>query len=545
MTISTETRETTHTGDGSTTAFGYSFKVFTQAEMLVTLDNVETPLGWTISGLGNNDGGIITFAVAPANGTAIVFASNYAYRQLIDYDQGDPFPSASHEQGLDRGVMLAQQNRDAAIRALQYPAGEPPETSQFLPDLASRANLPLGFDGQGNPVAFTGQLGTVPTTPFGEGLVTQGDAAQARAYIDVPDKTHRWDNLLLNPQFVFYRRKGASEVVPVADNEYVPDQWRYNRFLPSGGEIGIKQDLSAVFGSDSGGTMTVRCSTARGAQGANMLFLVEQPIEGLRARNLAWGSVSNAVGAVLAVWAQVDDALRTICVCIRDETNTASYVQPITFTQLGVPQLFTFIVPPPPIGTWNMLNNICLKVGIVWDAGVNFQIPAASAGTWFAGNAVAVDTISNNFQDTLNAQFRIHAVSVHAGDRFLGFPIRDASVEEILLNRYYATSYSGAVPGAPNEKENSIACVHPGTSTALANMQRNLERGMYRPPTVRWYSSITGAIDNVHNESAGTDLAVASTQAVGFNSVGYPVLASGPPADQRILAQYTAEAVLL
>ncbi len=68
MSVSSTTTKNSHSGDGSTTAFAYSFKIFADADLQVIIrasTGAETTKSlsthYTVSGAGAESGGTVTF----------------------------------------------------------------------------------------------------------------------------------------------------------------------------------------------------------------------------------------------------------------------------------------------------------------------------------------------------------------------------------------------------------------------------------------------------------------------------------------------------
>lgn len=127
MTITSSTLRNTYTGNNSTTVFAYQFRILDETEILVTVDGVTQTLngggsdGYTVSGVGNLNGGNITFNTAPASSTSIVLLSNPDFTQEIDYNELDAFPAESHEEGLDRAVIRDLSLKEEVERAILTP----------------------------------------------------------------------------------------------------------------------------------------------------------------------------------------------------------------------------------------------------------------------------------------------------------------------------------------------------------------------------------------------------------------------------------------
>lgn len=138
MTISNQTVKNVYVGDGATLVFAYTFKIFEDADLEVTIQDTSVSpqteillvLGadYTVSGAGNPTGGNVTLlltgqlSTAPVATDNITIKSNLPLTQLTDYVENDPFPAESHEEALDRVVRLVQQNKEITDRSIKIPS---------------------------------------------------------------------------------------------------------------------------------------------------------------------------------------------------------------------------------------------------------------------------------------------------------------------------------------------------------------------------------------------------------------------------------------
>ena len=130
MTVPTTTAKNSYSGNGSTTAFAYGFKIFADADLQVIIQaatGVETiktlATHYTVSNAGNDSGGNVTFTAGntPAAGQTVVIRRNLALTQLTDYVENDPFPAESHENALDRLTMISQGINEEISRVPRFP----------------------------------------------------------------------------------------------------------------------------------------------------------------------------------------------------------------------------------------------------------------------------------------------------------------------------------------------------------------------------------------------------------------------------------------
>lgn len=112
-----------YTGNGSTTAFAYTWRVLlkTDIEVLVAgvVKTVDTD--YTVTGLGASGGGSVTFSVAPANTATVTLLRKQPVSQASDYVPNEAFPAERIEKDLDKLAMQSQQQKEALDRAVKLP----------------------------------------------------------------------------------------------------------------------------------------------------------------------------------------------------------------------------------------------------------------------------------------------------------------------------------------------------------------------------------------------------------------------------------------
>jgi hypothetical protein len=168
MTISSTTVKNSYSGNGSTTAFAYTFKIFANTDLQVIIrsstgtETVKTlTTHYTVSGVGDASGGNVTFTSGniPASGETVVIRRAVPQTQAIDYIANDPFPAESHEEGLDRATMTTQQVQEELDRSLKLSRTNTMTSTEFTVGATDRANKVLSFDSSGE-LSVTQELGT-------------------------------------------------------------------------------------------------------------------------------------------------------------------------------------------------------------------------------------------------------------------------------------------------------------------------------------------------------------------------------------------------
>ena len=172
MTVSSTTVKNSASGDGSTTQFTYSFKIFADTDLEVIIrsstgtETVKTlTTHYTVAGAGDASGGSITFTSGntPATGETVVIRREVPQTQAIDYIANDPFPAESHEEGLDRATMTIQQLQEEVNRSIKLSATNTMTSTEFTVGATDRANKILAFDSSGE-ISVTQELGTYKGT---------------------------------------------------------------------------------------------------------------------------------------------------------------------------------------------------------------------------------------------------------------------------------------------------------------------------------------------------------------------------------------------
>ena len=156
MTVSTTTTKAIYNGDGSTTAFPTTFEFFDDTDIVVTERAVNTgaettktlTTDYTVSG-GNGATGTVTATTAPPATVQWVIGRKTPLTQQIDYVENDDFPAETHEQGLDRGVMIAQDRQGEIDRALKVPVSDPAAAIGELPNSLTAWTVTLAASGNG------------------------------------------------------------------------------------------------------------------------------------------------------------------------------------------------------------------------------------------------------------------------------------------------------------------------------------------------------------------------------------------------------------
>ena len=172
MTVTTTSLRNSYSGNGSTTAFAYSYPINSTSEITVierSALGVETikaeGTGSTNYGIADNGaaGGTVTMVTAPAAGTTLIILRNTELTQETDYVANDPFPAETHEDALDKLQMQNQELQEELDRSLKISRTNTMTSTEFTTSASDRANKILSFDASGE-LAVTQELGTYQGT---------------------------------------------------------------------------------------------------------------------------------------------------------------------------------------------------------------------------------------------------------------------------------------------------------------------------------------------------------------------------------------------
>ena len=157
MTLSTTTVKNSYSGNGSTTAFNYSFGINSTTELKVI---IRSSLGtettktitthYTVADAGAA-GGTVTFTSGntPASGETVVLIRDTDLTQETDYVANDPFPAETHEDALDKMQMQIQEIQEEVDRTIKLSRTNTMTSTEFTENATSRASKVLSFDSSG------------------------------------------------------------------------------------------------------------------------------------------------------------------------------------------------------------------------------------------------------------------------------------------------------------------------------------------------------------------------------------------------------------
>lgn len=202
MSVPNQTPYNIYTANGLTTVFPYEFYLLNAGDLAVSLNGSVITSGYTISGVGNVDGGEVSFLTPPANGVTVMFERVIPTYRLTDYQDNGDLLADTVNKDFDRLWMAIQQAfiylglaltrpllggpfnaKGYRIENLGYPVNSsdaankqyvedvaagtlnrtlrvPENYVRVIPAIGSRRRQLLAFDDFGNPITVLPESGS-------------------------------------------------------------------------------------------------------------------------------------------------------------------------------------------------------------------------------------------------------------------------------------------------------------------------------------------------------------------------------------------------
>jgi len=552
MSVTSTTSLVKATATASQVLFSISdIEFFTTSEIIVYKDGVLQSSGFTVS-VANQD---VTFNTAMVGGELLVFQRVLPKTQEVAYTVQGKFPAASHEEALDRAVMLLQELDEVNQRTLKIPVTNTVSSfSGELPDPGLAANFGLHLrnkaDGSGfEYIAVSTDAIADPLTTEGD-LLVQGSSAAQRLGIGtngqiltVTNGEAAWESIASPPNFIIngdmniWQENTTFATVtadaPTADmwnllmtrGEYTATNSR-STDVPTVAQAGRLLNYSHLVTTTTEETAlatTDQLSVVTKLEGYNMLPTVGQIV------TLSFW-VKSSVSGTYVVW-------------LASGSNDRNY--PVTYTidatNTWEQKTITLTMDDQAVGTWDTTNGIGLTLGWALSMGSSFD---GTNATWASSNVRSVSTATNTWMTTAGATFRLTGVELVLGS--VGGVAQPRSFHEDLrlAQRYYAKSwdYATAVGTATTAGARRIE-IQPGpTSTYSCEVPIIFPVTMRTAPTIAGYAPSTGTI-NLVDMASGTEIPAIdyiSTDSARITASNTP----GTSASRTLSFHYTTNARL-
>lgn len=109
MTVNTTTPLNEFVADGVVTDFGYDFKVLNEGDLFVFQNAIEITTGFSISGIGNDNGGTVSFDTPPPDTVLVRLERISTLERTTDFIEGGPLKASTLDLDNDRAMMAIQE----------------------------------------------------------------------------------------------------------------------------------------------------------------------------------------------------------------------------------------------------------------------------------------------------------------------------------------------------------------------------------------------------------------------------------------------------
>lgn len=190
MTTAANPRRNDLVASAGQTVFSYGFEVADQADLVVQQNGTTLTITthYTVSGVGNENGGSVTLVTPAVLNDAIAIFSDEAIARVADYTTAGDYLAAAVNAEQDKIIRLLGDLRSAVDRTLRLATSDPQDGATFLlPSKASRLGALLRFhETTGIPEAVAPiDLGLTLVSSFMGTLLDDDTAAEARATLGV------------------------------------------------------------------------------------------------------------------------------------------------------------------------------------------------------------------------------------------------------------------------------------------------------------------------------------------------------------------------
>lgn len=149
MTVANTTARNQYTATAAQTIFPYTFEIFAKEDVAVEVDGVLKAEGtdYTVSGVGNDAGGNITFLVGRTSGEIVTIYRDMNLERLVDYQQSGDFLAEDVNDDFDRLWLALQQLQSKYSLSIRASIDDAilNSSNTELADPTTRAGKALGF----------------------------------------------------------------------------------------------------------------------------------------------------------------------------------------------------------------------------------------------------------------------------------------------------------------------------------------------------------------------------------------------------------------
>ena len=188
MTIETTANRISYTGSGTTGPFSFPYYFLADGDLTVikttiadgTEETLTLTTDYTVSGAGEAAGGSVTLVATLSSSYKLTIIRDPDILQPADYPANDRFPSATHEEALDRATMIMQRLKDLIDRSFRLSDGDVSGISLILSNLGAGKLIAVNSAGTGIESIAAADVDLATVTSYIQTLLDDADAATAR-----------------------------------------------------------------------------------------------------------------------------------------------------------------------------------------------------------------------------------------------------------------------------------------------------------------------------------------------------------------------------
>lgn len=169
-----------YTGNGSTTVYPYTFHLLSADDLVVSIDLVETT-AFTLSGVGVQSGGEVTFTVAPPNLSSILISRRVELARDTDYQYSGELRESTLDRDFNRLWQALQDTRADTGGVIRAPY--PIQLNDLPGDPADFPGYFIGIDSVGQPAYALAPTGTAADVVTRLASTSPGNGAEMVGFI--------------------------------------------------------------------------------------------------------------------------------------------------------------------------------------------------------------------------------------------------------------------------------------------------------------------------------------------------------------------------
>ena len=130
-----------YSGNGEVTEFPTGFAFFENDNIVVYLNGVIIDGGYSVTGVGETDGGSVIFEEAPKEGDKIVILRKVAIERVTDFQEGGAFRAKNVNDELDRQTAFCQQIQEQIDRCVKVEVTDDQDPQELIDKVFDQLDL--------------------------------------------------------------------------------------------------------------------------------------------------------------------------------------------------------------------------------------------------------------------------------------------------------------------------------------------------------------------------------------------------------------------